>query len=148
MYKISDNGISFIIASEGEVLTAYKDSAGIWTIGVGHIEGVKKGDVITHEQSRAFLLSDLRKSEAAVNDLVKVELNQNQYDALVSFTFNLGRGALGSSTLLKLINKRQFLSAAGQFAAWNKATDPRTKKKVVVEGLSKRRAREEKLFLS
>lgn len=102
--NISKNGIEFIKKEEGLVLNAYLCPANVWTIGYGHTNGVKKGDQITEEQAEDFLVSDLLYSERIVNKMVKVKLNQNQYDALVSFVFNVGSGNFINSTLLKKLN--------------------------------------------
>lgn len=102
--NISDKGIDFIKKEEGLVLNAYLCPAGVWTIGYGHTNGVKKGDVISEEKAEEFLREDVLYSERIVNKMVEVELTQNQYDALVSFCFNVGSGAFISSTLLKKLN--------------------------------------------
>lgn len=102
--NISKNGIDFIKKEEGLVLNAYLCPANVWTIGYGHTNGVKKGDRITEEQAEDFLVSDLLYSERIINKMVKVQLNQNQYDALVSFVFNVGSGNFINSTLLKKLN--------------------------------------------
>lgn len=144
--KISQNGIQFIKQREGEEFEAYQDSVGIWTIGVGHTKGVRKGQSITPEQSTKFLLDDLASTEHTINDLVTVPLTQNQYDALVSLVFNIGGENFRRSTLLRSLNSRQYLSAAGEFVKWNKGT--KNGKKVVINGLTIRRKKEENLFLS
>jgi lysozyme len=97
-------GRAFITHEEGERLSAYKCAAGVDTIGVGHTRGVTNEEKITEEQSQEFLNEDLASFELAVNRLVTVPLNQHQFNALVSFAFNLGAGALDKSSLLKLIN--------------------------------------------
>ena len=102
--NISKNGIEFIKKEEGLVLDAYLCPANVWTIGYGHTNSVKKGDKITEEQAEDFLVNDLLYSERIVNKMVKVKLNQNQYDALVSFVFNVGSGNFINSTLLKKLN--------------------------------------------
>ncbi len=103
--KVDVAGRAFITHEEGELLHTYKCVAGKDTIGVGHTGAdVHPGMVITHEQSQALLSRDLARFEAAVNKLVTVRLNQHQFNALVSFAFNLGDGALAKSSLLKLVN--------------------------------------------
>jgi lysozyme len=144
--KIDDAGIQFIKEREGEELTAYRDSAGVWTIGVGHTRGVKKGDKIDRNKSTLLLLQDLAEAENAINHLVTVPLTQSQFNALVSFTFNLGSESLQKSTLLKLLNKKQYISAAGEFEKWNK--EHVDGKLVPSKGLSIRRDLERTLFLS
>jgi len=141
--KTSKNGRDLIRKFEGEKLKAYQCPAKVWTIGVGHTgQDVKPGLVITSEQSDKLLQSDLSKFESAVANLVKVPLNQNQFDALVSFSFNVGDGALGRSTLLKLINSGHADDAAEEFKKWNKAGGN------VLTGLTARRAAERELFES
>ncbi|MCA8830184.1 lysozyme [Hymenobacter pini] len=103
--KTDAAGRAFITKEEGEVLTAYRCSAGVLTIGVGHTgPDVKAGQTITRERSQQLLTYDLQRFEAAVNSLVTVPLTQNQFNALVSFAFNLGAGALQKSSLLTYIN--------------------------------------------
>ena len=144
--KTSPNGRALIRQFEGEKLTAYICPAGVLTVGVGHTGAdVTRGMKITQAQSDALLVSDLAKFEAAVLRLVKVPLTQNQFDALVSFAFNLGAGALGSSTLLKRLNAGRYTDAAAQFSKWDKA---RVRGQLVaLPGLTKRRAAEAVLFL-
>lgn len=142
--NISSNGIKAIEKMEGCVLHAYKDIAGIPTIGVGHTGGVYMGQVITQAKADELLRQDLKKFVDRVNKFVKVPLNQNQFDALVAFDFNTG--SLGTSTLLKKLNAGDYKGAAAQFAVWNKITDPETGKKVVSTGLINRRKAEVALF--
>ena len=140
--RTSNKGIELIKSFEGIKTKAYKCPAGVWTIGYGHTKGVQKGDTCTMAQAIEFLKEDLRVFEGAINDLVKVELNQNQFDALVSFIYNVGSGAFEDSTMRKFLNAGHFALAAGQFDRWNKAGG------VVLEGLVRRRAAEKELFLA
>lgn len=150
--KISKNGITLIKNFEGLVLHAYKDIAGVWTIGYGSTrykngEAIKPGDKLSSEVEANLLLQDtLGKYEAAVNSYVLVPLTQNQYDALVSFTYNLGTNALLHSTLLKKLNEKDYAEAANWFTRWNKITDPKTGKKITSDTLTTRRAKESALF--
>jgi len=140
----SERGKSLIRDFEGERLTAYPDPATggePWTIGVGHTGGVKRGDTITKAQSDAFLSADLKRFENAVNRLAP-KTTQNQFDALVSFAFNLGEGNLSSSTLLKMHNAGDYAGAAKQFVRWNKAAGK------VMAGLTRRREAEAALYAS
>jgi lysozyme len=152
--KTSINGQKLIKQFEGLRLKAYQDVAGVWTIGYGstyHQDGrpVKKGDVLqTNQQADDLFTNTLHEYESAVNKNVKVPLTQNQFDALVSFTYNTGIGALRSSTLLKKLNLANYSAAADQFLAWNKITDPHTGKKVVSNTLLKRRMQERQLFIT
>jgi len=139
---VSPRGIELIKQFEGCKLTAYQDSVGVWTIGYGHTKGVKKGDKITQAQADEYLRQDAAVAADDVTRLVKVELNQDQFDALVSFTFNLGAKNLASSTLLKRLNEGNYRAAADQFGRWVFAGD------VLLQGLVKRRAAERELFLS
>lgn len=139
--KVSDNGRAFIRAREGVKLAAYQDGGGVWTIGYGHTRGVKQGQVINHEQADEFLDSDLRQVESCISERVTVPLNQNQFDALVSFVFNVGRQAFSDSTLLKKLNEGNYRAAADQFTRWVYDNDK------FVQGLYNRRVAERELFL-
>lgn len=143
--KTSQTGIDLIKKFEGCQLKAYLCPAGVWTIGVGHTGGVKQGQVITQKQADDLLRQDVEKFEDAIHQFVKVELNQNQFDALVSWTFNLGGGALQKSDMLTFINKGDFTNAAKELVLWNKATVKG--QRVVLSGLVKRREAEKDLFL-
>lgn len=145
MKKTSQKGIDLIKSFERCVLYAYKPIKEeiYYTIGYGHYgSDVFAGMKITQSQAEAFLKKDLAKFEEAVNTLAQVPLNQNQFDALVSFTYNCGIGALKSSTLLKLLNKKDYAGTANQFLVWIK--DERKKDS---QGLIKRRNLEKSLFL-
>lgn len=139
--KTSKQGIELIKKYEGLRLTAYKCPSDVWTIGYGHTRDVTKGMHITGKQAEKFLQEDLKAFEDAVNDYVKVPINQNQFDALVSFSFNCGSGALKKSTLLRKLNARDFSGAANEFLKWNKSNG------IILEGLVKRRKDERELFL-
>ena len=115
----------------------------MWTIGYGHTgPDVKPGLAITRQQADKLLVNDLARFERGVNALVTVRLNQNQFDALVSFSYNLGLSSLQGSTLLRLLNAGNFQAAADQFPRWNRAGGKE------VAGLTRRRAEERKLFMS
>jgi lysozyme len=152
--QLSDHGIRVIKNFEGLLLTAYRDIAGIWTIGYGSTryhdgKAIKPGDKLANEaQATALFNNTLAQYVDAVNSYVKVPLTQNQFDALVSFTYNEGTGALRSSTLLKKLNASDYRGATDQFLLWNKITDPHTGEKVVSNVLKARRAEERGLFLS
>ena len=119
--KISLEGLSLIKKFEGCKLIAYKCSAGVWTIGYGHTTGVKEGDVCTQEEAEKLLRGDIFKFEEYVQDSVKVDLDQSQFDALVAWTFNLGPGNLRSSTMLKKLNNGEYESVPFEMRRWNKA---------------------------
>lgn len=137
----SPTGRQMIEGFEGLETKAYQDQRGIWTLGYGHIAGVKQGDTCTKEQADEWLEEDLASAEKAVNAMVKALLNQNQFDALVSFTYNVGSGSLEHSTLLSLLNQGAIDGAANQFLAWDHING------VVSDGLLRRRTAERALFL-
>jgi len=141
--KTSDAGISLIQEFEGCVLHAYPDPATggePYTIGYGHTGGVKPTDTCTREQALAWLHDDVRWAEACILANVKVPLEQHQFDALVSFTYNCGAGAFSASTMLKLINAGNMAAAAQQFARWvNGPNGP-------MPGLVRRRGAERAMF--
>jgi spore coat assembly protein SafA len=137
---LSAQGLDLIKGFEGLRLSAYQDSAGVWTIGYGHTAGVKPGDRISAAQAEQFLRSDVQWAEDAVRKHVKVPITQQQFDALVSFTFNLGAGALQKSTLLSKLNQGDYAGAQAEFGRWVNAGGQR------LEGLVRRRAEEARLF--
>lgn len=144
--KTSTVGINLITSFEDLRLNAYDDGVGVWTIGYGttvYPNGVKvkKGDVCTLDQAKAYFAHDLNRFETAVNSAVKVPLTQNQFDALVSLTYNIGENAFKGSTLLKKLNAKDYQGAADQFPQWNKGGGK------VMKGLVRRRAAEAELFL-
>jgi len=139
--KASGAGRALIRQFEGCYLQAYRCPAGIPTIGVGHTRGVKMGDRCSQQQADVWLTEDLQDAEAAVAQLVKTPLAQQQFDALVSFTFNLGGRALAESTMLILLNKGNHKAAAEQFGRWVNSNG------VKLDGLVRRRAAEKALFL-
>lgn len=140
--NISQKGIDLIKNFEGCRLTAYRCPANILTIGYGHTgSDVVTGQKITQEQAEKLLKSDLLVHCNNVSRLVKAPLTQNQFDALVSFEFNVGYGNFASSTMLKLLNQKKYREAAAQFDRWVYAN------RKVLAGLVKRRAAEKTLFL-
>lgn len=144
--KISNEGIAFLKKEEGEKLTGYVDSRGIPTIGVGHtgkINGkiIFAGMKISQKLSSHLLIDDLEWVGEIIEKYVNVPLSQNQYDALCSFIFNVGASAFKSSTLLKLLNSKEFIAAANEFPKWKKAGN-------ATDLLLSRRLRERALFLS
>lgn len=144
---ISPSGIDLICNFEGKRLTAYDDGVGVWTIGFGttvYPNGIKvmKGDTCTEAQAKTYMAHDLKKFEATVNKAVTVQLNQNQFDALVSLAYNIGTNAFSKSTLVKKLNANDIRGAADQFDVWVNAGGKR------MQGLVNRRAREKALFTS
>ncbi|MEG4034161.1 lysozyme [Microcoleus sp. S36b_A4] len=138
---INQDGVNLIKSFEGMELEAYLDAVGVWTIGYGHTQGVYEGMTITEAQAEELLRKDLAEFEAYVSEAVQVSINENQFSALVSFTFNLGPENLFDSTLLKLLNQGDFQGAGDQFPRWNKAGSQE------LEGLTRRRKAERALFL-
>lgn len=115
----SDDGVHDIEEYEGTKLKAYKDTGGVWTIATGHTgPEVCEGLTCTPTQATRWLREDLKEAEDAVNRLVKVPLTQGQFDALVSFVFNLGEGQFSKSTMLKKLNGGDYKGAAGEFGRW------------------------------
>ena len=140
--QTGNKGIELIKHFEGCELEAYKCPAGVWTIGYGHIKGVKEGMKITEMQAEEMLKSELHEYEGYINDYVTVPLNQNQFDAMVSWVYNLGGGNLRSSTLLKVLNAGDYDGVPAQMLRWNKAGGK------VLEGLTRRRQAEADLFVA
>ena len=139
--KTSQKGIDLIKRFEGFSPTAYLCPAGVWTIGYGHTAGVREGDSVDEDTAEDFLREDLADAEGAVEKYVKVPLKQWQFDALVSFTFNLGAGNLYSSTLLKKVNRNpDDPSIRQEFEKWVYA-DGR-----VLQGLVDRRKAEADMY--
>jgi GH24 family phage-related lysozyme (muramidase) len=118
--KISDQGLRILLDREASCNRAYQDSRGIWTIGCGHTgPDVHEGLVWTDEQVMAAFRRDIERFERAVEAAVTVALQQHQFDALVSFCFNVGIGAFQSSTLVRKLNAGDFAGAAAQFDVWH-----------------------------
>lgn len=136
------NAYDLLKEFEGLRLEAYKDVAGVWTIGYGHTGGVKAGDSITLEQAKQLLDQDLVRFEKAVNDGVKRPMTQNQYNAFVSLAYNIGVSGFLGSTALRRFNAGDVKGAADAITWWNQAGGK------VVKGLVRRRAAERDLFLT
>jgi lysozyme len=136
----SANGLALTEKFEGLKLTAYQDVTGVWTNGYGNTHNVVPGSTITLGQAQTDLASNVEGAAYVVNTVVTVPLNQNQFDALVDFVFNLGSANLQSSTLLRLLNTGNYSGAANEFPKWNHAGG------VVVQGLTNRRLAEQQLF--
>ena len=138
----------FVAQFEGFSAKAYQDTANVWTIGYGSTfnpitkNKVKSGNIITKNEALEWLNIELNNVSDSVKSVVKVTLSDNQLNALVSFTYNVGIGNLRKSTLLKLLNVGKYKEAADQFLLWNKAGGQ------VLKGLTKRRQAEKDLFLS
>ena len=146
----SSHCIALIKQFEGLRTTAYKCPAGVWTIGYGHTEGVKKGDVVTQGVAERLLVRDLEIFAVNLNRAMlagEVTVTQNQFDALASFAYNVGLNNLIKSTLWGYLQEGNDQAAADEFLKWNKATNSEGEK-VVLKGLTLRREAERKLFLS
>lgn len=141
--KTSENGIQLIREFEGCRLTPYEDTAGKLTVGIGHlIQSGEHFETITEQQAEDLLKNDLEAAESAVCQCLNVDVTQNQFDALVSFVFNLGGKRLLMSTLLEYLNNGELQKAADEFLKWcHVGTD-------VSEGLLRRREAERALFLA
>lgn len=145
--QISSKGIDLIKHFEGCSLAAYQDSTGVWTIGYGWtqlVDGqrIQRDMVIGPITAERLLRIGIVQYESAVNQLVKVPMTQGQFDALVSFSYNLGTRTLSTSTLLRKLNARDAAGAADEFLRWDRAGGK------VLAGLSRRRKAERTMFLS
>tara|TARA_R110002020_G_scaffold203615_1_gene407431 strand:+ start:187 stop:630 length:444 start_codon:yes stop_codon:yes gene_type:complete len=138
--NISEEGLSLIRKFEGCELEAYEDAVGIATIAYGRIKEVKMGDTCTKEQAEEWLNEEIKEYEGYIDNMVKVELSQFQYDALVAWVYNLGPTNLKSSTLLKVLNEEKYNDVPAQIKRWNKAGGN------VLDGLTRRREAEALLF--
>lgn len=123
--RMSDKGRAMLMQREGVRLKAYKDSVGVWTIGVGHTSAagapnVVPGLTISASECDQIFARDLVQYEDAVNTACKRPLTQNQFDACVSFCFNIGTGGFAGSTVVKRINAGDFDGAAEAFMMWSK----------------------------
>jgi len=138
--NIGTKGLEMIKHFEGLELNAYQCAAGVWTIGYGHTKDVQQGMVISENTANEMLVEELNEYESYITGLVTVELNQNQFDAMVSWVYNLGVGNLKASTLLKVLNAGDYAGVPAQMMRWNKAGGK------VLEGLTRRRQAEADLF--
>lgn len=146
--NVSDKCINMIKHHEGFVRKPYQDPIGLWTVGVGHLIGDGKklpkewNKEFTDEEVDNILCDDLERFEIGIQRLTKVPLTQSQFDALVSFSFNVGLGNFQSSTLRSKLNRGDYEGASNEFPKWRKAGGK------ILPGLVKRRADERALFLS
>lgn len=138
--NISAEGKALIKKFEGCKLEAYRCAAGVWTIGYGTIKNVERGQTITQQQADDMFDHEMKEYETYVNTAVTVPLSQNQFDALVSWVFNLGNGNLQASTMLKVINSGDHAGVPAQIKRWNKAGGK------VLDGLIRRREAEALLY--
>ena len=145
---INKRGLNLVKQFEGFYAEAYLCPAGVWTIGYGHTRGVRQGQVITAEMAETTLAQDLADAAEAVERLISVPLTDNQFAALVSFTFNVGDGNLQESTLRRKLNAGDYGDVPFELSRWNKATDPVSGEKRTLRGLVRRRAAEGELWLT
>jgi lysozyme len=144
--KTNRAGIELIKAWEGQMLKAYQDAVGVWTIGYGHTSmagepKVTQGMTITADEAADILVKDLVKYEAAVSKALTRNPNENQFSAMVSLCFNIGPGNFSKSTLVKKFNAGDIQGAADAFRSWRLAGGK------VLQGLVNRREAERQLFL-
>ena len=137
---ISEKGIKLLKDFEGFRTHAYQDSVGVWTIGYGHTKGVTPNMVISTAEGEEMLVEELKEYENYVDDLVKVPLDQHQYDALVSWVYNLGPTNFRSSTMLRVLNEGKYEEVPNQIRRWNKAGGKE------LDGLTRRRNAEAEMF--
>lgn len=143
--QISQAGLDFIKQFESFEHNAYPDpgtGASPWTIGYGHTRGVRPGMTCTREEAEQWLAEDVESAARAVKDYVQVELSQGQFDALVSFIYNVGVHNFNTSTLLRKLNNGDYEGAANEFPRWNRAAGK------VLAGLTRRRDAERQRFLA
>ena len=140
--NISAEGLSLIKKFEGCELKAYRCAANVLTIGYGVTKGVTEDMEISQEEAESLLQEEMHEYEGYINDMVKVPLEQHQFDAMVSWVFNLGSGNLSSSTLLKKLNNSEYDEVPAQIRRWNKAGGK------VLDGLIRRREAEAKMFMN
>lgn len=150
--NISNSGLELIKEFEAYKEHAYLDSAGVWTVGYGTtiIDGrkVRRGDILIKSEAEIYLTKDVQSAEDSVAKLVKVPLNQNQYDALVSFVYNIGEPNFEISTLLRKLNEMNYTGTSTEFLRWVFVTDPETGAFKRSQGLANRRSAERRLFLT
>ncbi len=149
--QLSDKGLDFIVSFEGKLkrrsdgqYEAYRCQAGVWTIYVGCTVGVTDGMVVDERQGREMLRAELAKHEAAVGKVVKGQITQDCYDALVSFSYNCGTGSM--QKVASVLNREGPKSAAAKLMEYCKFTNPQTKKLEVSRGLLRRRSAEARLI--
>lgn len=144
--RLSDHGVNLIKEFEGLALAAYRDIAGVWTIGFGHTETAGPDQKISERAAIELLRADLHSRERAVDALISAPLNQNEFDALVSLVYNIGAADFERSTVRKRLNAGNRAGAAEAMTWWNKATVNGVLREVA--GLTRRRNAERELFLT
>jgi len=137
---LNQAGLDLIKQFEGFRAVAYQDSAGVWTVGYGHTGTAKPGMAVSEAEAEQLLRDDVESAERAVDRLIDAPLNENQFAALVSFTFNVGQGALERSTLRRKLNNGIYDDVPFELSRWNKAGGE------VLRGLQRRRTAEAALW--
>jgi len=138
--RLNEAGLALLKKWEGCKLTSYKDVGGVWTIGYGHTRTARPNQTITQDEADRLLREDVAVFADGVDKAVKVPLTDNQFDALVVFAYNVGRGAFNNSTLLRKLNAGDYASVPSELMRWNKV------KGQVVKGLTNRRSGEVELW--
>ena len=138
--KISEDGLELIEKFEGCETSAYQDSVGVWTIGFGHTKGVEEGQTCSIEDAESMLADEMDEYEGYINNMVKVDLQQHEFDSLVAWVYNLGPTNLGESTMLKVLNGGQFDRVPDEMNRWTRAGGK------ILEGLVRRRQAESLMF--
>ena len=138
--KISEDGLELIKKFEGCETTAYQDSVGVWTIGFGHTKGVEEGQTCSIEDAESMLADEMDEYEGYINNMVKVDLQQHEFDSLVAWVYNLGPTNLSESTMLKVLNGGQFDRVPDEMNRWTRAGGE------ILEGLVRRRQAESLMF--
>ena len=138
--KISEDGLELIKKFEGCETTAYQDSVGVWTIGFGHTKEVEEGQTCSIEDAESMLADEMDEYEGYINNMVKVDLQQHEFDSLVAWVYNLGPTNLGESTMLKVLNGGQFDRVPDEMNRWTRAGGE------ILEGLVRRRQAESLMF--
>jgi lysozyme len=142
MNTLGSAGEALIKSFESLALKAYQDQRGVWTCGWGHTAGVTADTTCTPQLAEAWFLGDTQTAVNGVDASITTNVTQNQFDALVSFTYNVGIGAEAHSTMAKLINERDFAGASAEFPKWDHVDG------VPDAGLLRRRLAEQSLFNS
>ena len=138
--KISEDGLELIKKFEGCETSAYQDSVGVWTIGFGHTKDVEEGQTCSIEDAESMLTDEMDEYEGYINNMVKVDLQQHEFDSLVAWVYNLGPTNLGESTMLKVLNGGQFDRVPNEMNRWTRAGGE------ILEGLVRRRQAESLMF--
>jgi len=138
--KISEDGLELIKKFEGCETSAYQDSVGVWTIGFGHTKDVEEGQTCSIEDAESMLADEMDEYEGYINNMVKVDLQQHEFDSLVAWVYNLGPTNLGESTMLKVLNGGQFDRVPDEMNRWTRAGGE------ILEGLVRRRQAESLMF--